>query len=213
MSEVTHEKPRPEYKGYPTLEYTRPAMEKHQLGMICFISSEAIFFLLLILSYLYFRSDVVPANYGPTAKTALQPLVTLGFSVALFLSSATMYMAERAIHAGKKAATNFWLIVTVTLGATFLTGQGIEYYDLISDKNLSLARNLFGTTFFTMTGFHGLHVFIGLIAIAVIGFMILIGAIKPTTSRALNTISIYWHFVDVVWVIIFSLVYVPVLFS
>ncbi len=214
MSEMTNNNRRNSVV-YPTLEPTKPAMEKNQLGMICFISSEAIFFLLLILAFVYYRNDVAPVNSPdwPTAKNSLNAPLTAFFTVFLFSSSLTIWFAERAIHAGKKLTACIWLIVTVTFGSIFIIGQGIEYADLLGEKNVTISRNLFGSTFFTMTGFHGLHVFLGLVAISIIGFMILTGAIKGKNSAALNTISVYWHFVDAVWAVIFTLVYLPLLFS
>ena len=213
MSEITNDRLSNSGPNYPTLVYQKPPMEKNQLGMICFISSEAIFFLLLILAFIFYQGQAAPQNdpNWPTAKSSLNAGLTLFFTFFLLASSGTIWLSERALHQGKQRTGIVWLLVTVLFGAIFLGGQIYEYANLLNEKNLTLSRNLFGTTFFTMTGFHGLHVFIGVFGLAVVAFMMIIGAIKGRSSAALNTLSVYWHFVDVVWVIIFSLVYIPVL--
>ena len=98
------------------------------------------------------------------------------------------------------------LFATVLLGAIFLYGQGREYQRLIS-QNVTISRNLFGSTFFTLTGFHGLHVFMGLVAITILFGLALAGTFKKPHSVAIEAISLYWHFVDVVWIVIFATVY------
>ena len=215
MSEITNDHLNNPGNNYPTLVYQKPPMEKNQLGMIVFISSEAIFFALLILAYIFYQGQIAPKSdpNWPTAKNSLEAGKTLFFTFFLLASSGTIWFSERAIHAGKQRTGLIWLVVTIVFGAIFLVGQIMEYATLLGDKNVSISRNLFGTTFFTMTGFHGLHVFIGLFALSIVAFMMLVRQIQGNNSIALNTISVYWHFVDVVWVIIFSLVYLPVLLS
>jgi heme/copper-type cytochrome/quinol oxidase subunit 3 len=99
-----------------------------------------------------------------------------------------------------------WLLVTVVLGAVFLIGQGWEYLRLIGE-NVTISRNLFGSTFFTLTGFHGLHVFSGLVALAILCGLAAAGWFAGPHSIALETVGWYWHFVDVVWIVIFSIIY------
>src|SRR5207253_1207119 len=98
------------------------------------------------------------------------------------------------------------LVATIALGAIFLVGQGIEYAGLLS-SDVTVSRNLFGTTFFTMTGFHGFHVFVGLVMLTIVAGFAFAGHYKGGRSAALGAISLYWHFVDLVWVVIFSVVY------
>jgi heme/copper-type cytochrome/quinol oxidase subunit 3 len=184
-------------------------MEKNKLGMICFIGSEAVFFTMLILAYPYFRGS---GFNTPNAKDSLDITQTAIFSICLFSSSFTMWQCDRNLAKGRQRPMLFWLILTVVLGATFLIGQGVEYSKLLGE-GLNLNRNLFGTTFFTLTGFHGLHVFIGLVALATLAGLGLAGMIKGPKSAAVEAISLYWHFVDVVWVIIFSMVYLWAYFA
>jgi heme/copper-type cytochrome/quinol oxidase subunit 3 len=99
-----------------------------------------------------------------------------------------------------------WILATIILGATFIYGQGLEWKGLI-DKNITISRNVFGTTFFTLTGFHGFHVCAGLIMLTLLLGLSLAGDFKGPKSDAVECISIYWHFVDGVWIVVFSVIY------
>jgi cytochrome c oxidase subunit 1/cytochrome c oxidase subunit I+III len=179
-------------------------LQRQRVGMLSFISSEAVFFLLLILSFLYFR---VQNNPSPNASTSLNTLRTAIFTGCLIASSGTIFLAERSLKKGKRGGFILWLLATIGLGVIFLVGQGLEYLDLFQ-KNITISSNTFGTTFFTLTSFHGLHVFVGLIGMLIIAGLALIGGkFKHPKSKALNSISLYWHFVDLVWVVIFTTVY------
>ena len=103
-----------------------------------------------------------------------------------------------------------WLVATILLGVTFIAGQGSEYYGLLR-HGVTIQTNLFATTFFTLTGFHGLHVCVGLAALLVVLALMWLGDFKRRRPRALETIGLYWHFVDGVWVIVFSVVYLRLL--
>jgi hypothetical protein len=125
-------------------------MSRSKLAVSLFILSEANFFLMLIIAYVYYHA--IPVG-GPTAANSLDPWRTGEFSLALFASSATMWMADRSLRASRRAGHLFWLFITIALGVIFLFGQGNEYARLIS-SGVTWSRNLFGTTFFTLTGFH-----------------------------------------------------------
>jgi heme/copper-type cytochrome/quinol oxidase subunit 3 len=177
--------------------------DKNKLAVGLFILSEANFFLILIVAYVYFH--LLPAS-GPSAANSLDPLRTLAFSICLFASSATVHRAGRSFRLGRREGVRMWLALTVVLGAVFLVGQSIEYLGLFA-RGVTVSSNLFGATFFTLTGFHGLHVLAGLCALAALFGVAMSGrleAIKPTGFEA---VSMYWHFVDAVWVVIFTVVY------
>jgi heme/copper-type cytochrome/quinol oxidase subunit 3 len=178
-------------------------MEKNKLGMILFICSESIFFGLLILAYGYFNSASVS---GPTAASSLDPAVTGFVSLFLWASSFTIWRAGKNLEQGNHSRLAAWLLATIVFGVLFLTGQGIEWSHLIS-QGATISQNLFGTTFFTLTGFHGLHVLIGLVMLATLFGLTWAGHFKGTQSAGVTVVSLYWHFVDVVWVVIFSVVY------
>jgi cytochrome c oxidase subunit 1/cytochrome c oxidase subunit I+III len=184
--------------------------DSNKLGMLLFLGGEAIFFALLILAYLYYRGQWVTTG-GPTAKV-LDVGRTGVFSVFLFSSSLTIWLAERALRRGGQGLARLWLLATVVLGAIFLVGQGMEYAQLFRER-IFISTGLFGTTFFTLTGFHGLHVFVGLVALSILLVLAVAGDFKGRRRVALETVSLYWHFVDAVWVVIFAIVYLWTLFS
>jgi heme/copper-type cytochrome/quinol oxidase subunit 3 len=179
-------------------------MSKSKLGVIMFILSEVNFFLLLIIAYVWYHAY---PGQGPTAADSLDVPRTAAFSVLLFASSATMWMAGRCYGREGQRGLAGWLILTILLGGAFLFGQGLEYAGLYA-HGVTINRNLFGTTFFTLTGFHGIHVFAGLTAIAIVTWLVLLGDMKTEAhAQAFEAVSVYWHFVDGVWVVIFTLVY------
>lgn len=182
-------------------------VEKSKLGMGLFIASEATFFLFLILAYVYFRRSVTT---GPTAANSLDPLKTGVYTIFLLASSLTVWLAVRSLRRKSRRMLSVWLLATVALGAIFLFGQGREYARLLR-LDVTVSRNLFGTTFFTLTGFHGFHVLIGVLALAVLLGLAMagnfIGEGKERRAVAVEAISMYWHFVDAVWGVIFAIVY------
>ena len=179
-------------------------MEKNRLGMLVFLGSEAVFFILLILGYLSFRS-----TSNPVATKHLEPAVTAIFTVSLLASSLTLSQAERGFRK-QKASAPAWLLITLALGAIFLIGQGTEYMKLFQE-NITPAQGLFGTTFFTLTGIHGLHVLSGLLVLTVLSWLALKGFFRSGQPTALETFALYWHFVDGVWIVIFTVVYLGTL--
>ena len=180
--------------------------ETAKAAMLVFIASEAVFFAFLIAAYIYYSGATV---HGPQAGNSLDPARTLVFTICLLASSGTLWLAERRLAGGYRNGFKAWLGVTVVLGSVFLSGQAFEYFGLIS-KNITPARNLFAATFFTLTGFHGFHVFCGLIALSVLLLLAFMDKFGEKAVSGVGAISIYWHFVDAVWVLIFSLVYLAV---
>jgi heme/copper-type cytochrome/quinol oxidase subunit 3 len=177
--------------------------EKNKASIITFIISEAGFFGVLILAYLYYNA--VPGA-GPSARE-LDLFKTAIFSLCLFASSFTIWRSEVSLHKGNHGAMHFWLAVTIVLGGIFIIGQGIEYWHLLR-SGVSVSSNLFATTFFTLTGFHGLHVCVGLVALLIVLGMALAGDFKQGRHPALPAVGLYWHFVDVVWVFVLTVVYI-----
>ncbi|MEJ2187342.1 MAG: cytochrome c oxidase subunit 3 [Gemmatimonadota bacterium] len=174
-----------------------------RLGVLMFVLSESMFFLMLIIAYLVYQG--APASHGEAARL-LDVTRTGVFSAFLFFSSYTVHRAGVAARRGSRAGVNGWLVGTIVLGAAFLAGQAWEYVGLFH-KGQSLGRDLFGSTFFTLTGFHGFHVLVGLVVLSTILGLSLRDRIAGRRAHALETASVYWHFVDAVWVVIFSVVY------
>lgn len=180
-----------------------PAPEKNKTGVLMFIISEAGFFGVLILAYLFYNASPQP---GPTAHD-LNLLKTGIFSLCLFASSFTIWRSEASLAKGNHHAMKAWLATTILLGGIFIVGQGLEYWGLFK-SGVTVSSNLFATTFFTLTGFHGLHVCVGLIMLLIVLGLALAGDFKEGHSPALGAVGYYWHFVDVVWVFVLTVVYI-----
>ena len=179
-------------------------LDANKVGMIIFLIGEAVFFGSFIFSYGYYRGR--QAASGPTAGEVLDIPLTAIFTVLLLSSSLTIWLAERNQRAGNRAGVSLWLAATIALGAAFLAGQAYEWGKLF-DEGITIRSGLFGTTFFTLTGFHGFHVLGGLVMLSLLLWASLRGWLRGRHSSALETISIYWHFVDIVWIAVFSVIY------
>jgi cytochrome c oxidase subunit 1/cytochrome c oxidase subunit I+III len=174
--------------------------DKNVVAMWTFIASEAGFFLILIITYVFFNGTT---RAGATLLDVKQTGI---FTVALLSSSVTLWLSERALASGNSTMFRGWLLATIVLGAIFIAGQGSEYQKLFS-QGLNVNTSLFASTFFTLTGFHGLHVTLGLLALGVLFAVAIAGDMKGKHSSALKAVGLYWHFVDVVWIAVFSVVY------
>jgi heme/copper-type cytochrome/quinol oxidase subunit 3 len=175
----------------------------NRLGMLLFIASEGVFFLLLIIAFVIYHED---AGNGPEAAANLDLVPTAIFTAMLMASSVTVWLAGRCRKRDRHRSCLGWIAATFTLGAVFLVGQGREYARLIHE-NVTISRDLFGTTFFTVTGFHGLHVFIGLVLLLVLLVSGLAWRGREPRTAMVETVSLYWHFVDAVWMVVFPVVY------
>ncbi len=173
-----------------------------------FIVSEAIFFVLLLASYVIFNTQA--GDEGPTARSALNVTRTGAFTVFLLASSATFWLAEQGLRAGNRLRFLGSLGLTILLGIIFLAGQAIEYKGLLAN-NVTIDRNLFASTFFTVTGFHALHVFAGLVTLGILWIYGYKKIVTTTWHAQVQAVGIYWHFVDVVWIAVFSIIYLGVL--
>ena len=172
------------------------------VGILAFIFSEATFFGALIVAFLEYRTR----SPGPGPRD-LDVARTLVFSVFLFASSATVALAERRLARGDQRGFLTWWLATMGLGAVFLVGQATEYRAMYAE-GITIGSNLFTSAFFTLTGFHGAHVLVGLIGLATVALMARAGDFRAGRRRvAVDAVAIYWHFVDGIWVVIFTLVY------
>jgi heme/copper-type cytochrome/quinol oxidase subunit 3 len=177
--------------------------DKSMVAVWAFVASETGFFIVLILSYVLF-------NLSTKAAAAALDVRTTGiFTVCLLASSGTLVLAEKSLERGKDGAFRVWMGVTLLLGCIFMAGQAREYAGLL-ERGLFVNTSLFASTFFTLTGFHGLHVTLGLVALGILGARALAGDFrgKAGAPPVLRAVGVYWHFVDVVWVVVFSVVYV-----
>jgi heme/copper-type cytochrome/quinol oxidase subunit 3 len=178
-------------------------VDNRKLGIWTFLGSEVMFFSGLIVTYLVMRGR---STVGPYPHEILDIPLTAVNTFVLLCSSLTMVTALAAIQRGNPRSMRLWLIVTAVLGLIFLSGQAYEFTRLYGE-GLSLSTNLFGATFFTLTGFHGMHVFVGVLWIGFVLARALRGGITTHNHLSVEMVGLYWHFVDIVWIIIFTLVY------
>jgi heme/copper-type cytochrome/quinol oxidase subunit 3 len=177
--------------------------DRNRLGMLLFIASEAVFFLLLIIAFVVYHEE---AGNGAEAAAALDVQRTAVFTILLVSSSATVWLAARSRRSRKTGAALAWIAATLALGTAFLVGQGREYARLVHE-DVTISRDLFGTTFFTVTGFHGLHVLIGLVLLAILLVCGILWRGEEPRTTVVDNVALYWHFVDAVWLFVFPIVY------
>jgi len=183
-----------------------PRMLPHgHVGMMSVITTEVFFFASLIIVYLAYIGKSIS---GPTPSDLLSLGLVSVNTVALLASSATVVLALKALGKGNHGVFLKWLFITVVLGAWFLVGTAIEWTGLIGDDHFTLQTNLFGTTFYTLVGFHAFHVTFGVFALSFIWFCGFMGWIKQHHHQNIEYVSWYWHFVDTVWIAVFLVVYV-----
>ncbi len=173
-------------------------------GMLSFLLSEVAFFCTLIVAYVLFKGrDTV----GPTPGEVLSLKLVLVTTAMLLASSVTVHLATHSIAHGRVGPFRLWWGATIALGIGFLAGTAYEWYGLIVHDHLTISRNLFGTTFYTLVGFHAFHVSMGVLAMTIVMVLVLRNRIGPEHALAPHLISWYWHFVDVVWLVVFVIVY------
>jgi cytochrome c oxidase subunit 3/cytochrome o ubiquinol oxidase subunit 3 len=173
------------------------------VGMACLIVAESAIFIIFVVAYIYYIGRSLS---GPTPAQVLE-LPILG-TVCLLSSSATVHFAVSALRKNNIRSCTLWLTGTVLLGAVFLMGTAREWYHLIHDFGLTIRTNLFGTTFYSLVGLHATHVVIGLIMLTIALALLLSGRVEEKHAERLEVLSLYWHFVDGVWVVVFLVVYV-----
>jgi cytochrome c oxidase subunit 3 len=143
---------------------------------------------------------------GPYPRQVLE--LPIFNTVCLLSSSFTIWIAERALKRDARGAFSLWWAITVLLGAIFLVGTGLEWKKLIYHDGLTISTNLFGTTFYSLVGLHASHVIVGLTMLSIVLIFSLTGKLKQEHSKQLEVLSLYWHFVDGVWVVVFTVVYI-----
>lgn len=173
------------------------------VGMACLIVAESAIFIIFVVAYLFYMGKSLT---GPQPKDVLE--LPIFSSICLLSSSITVHFAVHALAHAKIKATNLWLALTVLLGSIFLACTAQEWYELIYHHGLTIKTNLFGTTFYSLVGLHASHVIAGLIMLLLSLLFGLAGKLQQKHHERLEVISIYWHFVDAVWIVVFTVVYV-----
>jgi cytochrome c oxidase subunit 3 len=174
-----------------------------RVGMFCVIVAEAAIFTIFVVAYLFYVGKSVA---GPQPRDVLQAPIFL--TVCLLSSSLTVHAGIRALTKGSVSGFARWWLLTLALGAVFLAGTVIEWRRLIDVEGLTIRTNLFGTTYYSLVGLHAFHVTVGLAALALGSGLALLGYVTPLHAPRSEVFSLYWHFVDVVWIVVFLVVYV-----
>ncbi len=182
---------------------TSTGMDNKKLLMWLFLGSECLFFGSLIAAYLLYRDRSVT---GPYPSDLFDIPFTSVSAFVLLMSSVSMVLALSAIQRGNIRSMQVWLFTTAILGVLFVSGQAYEF-TVFHREGLSLSQNLFGTTFFVLTGFHGAHVTVGVLILLSLFAMSLRGKLTQEKSLNVELAGLYWHFVDIVWIVIFALIY------
>ena len=181
-------------------EWTLPSRGK--LGMACLIVAETAMFAIFVVAYVYYMGR---DTSGPRPQDVLStPVVG---TICLLSSSFFIRLAERALEHGRMAAFKGWWGLTALLGFVFLTDTAMEWNKLITKDHLTVSTNLFGTTFYSLVGLHATHVLVGLIMLAVVLVSAMRGKLTHAHTERVQVVSIYWHFVDAIWVVVFTVVY------
>jgi heme/copper-type cytochrome/quinol oxidase subunit 3 len=182
---------------------TSTGLNNRKLLMWFFLGSECLFFGSLISTYLVYRNRSIA---GPVPPAIFDIPYTSVSSFVLLMSSLTMVLALSAIQRHNVRAMRVWTLATALLGTVFVGGQVYEFTTFGRD-GAGITTNLFGTTFFTLTGFHGAHVSVGILILGSLFLNSFRGPITPERTLTVELAGLYWHFVDVVWIIIFTVVY------
>jgi cytochrome c oxidase subunit 3/cytochrome o ubiquinol oxidase subunit 3 len=176
---------------------------KGVVGMTCLIIAESAIFTIFVVAYLFYLGK---SQSGPTPQQVLElPILN---SICLLSSSVTITVAVRSLRSGDTKRFSLWWLVTILLGAYFLFGTGREWQHLIRDKGLTIQTNLFGTTFYSLVGLHASHVVVGLLGLLIVMAFSAAGLVKQEHAERAHVLSLYWHFVDVVWIVVFTVVYI-----
>ena len=183
-------------------DWKLPSVRK--MGMICLILTESALFTIFVVAYIFYKGKSLN---GPFPWQVLHEFPLLG-SIALFGSSGTITLAERAIHRGNIRGFHLWWAITIAMGAYFLYFTATEWYHLIYTDHLTISTNVFGSTFYSLVGLHASHVVVGLILLSIILISSLRGKLHPDHYEHMEMISWYWHFVDAIWVVVVSVVYI-----
>ena len=176
---------------------------KGKVGMASLIIAESAIFTIFVVAYLFYLGKSIT---GPTPREVLE--TPIFFTICLLSSSLTIHLASKELENGHRKTFLILWSITIALGGLFLLGTGLEWHRLIYERGLTISTNLFGTTYYALVGLHATHVTVGL---AMLSFVLLFGLadrVEIDQSARIATLSMYWHFVDAVWVVVFTVVYI-----
>jgi cytochrome c oxidase subunit 3/cytochrome o ubiquinol oxidase subunit 3 len=186
----------------PASDWDSHLLDRGRVAVICLIVTEVAIFTIFVTAYVFYIGKSIT---GPYPKDVLT--LPIWATVCLLSSSITVELAVRGLHAKALGRFKLWLGVTILLGLEFLRNTGVEWYKLINEDHLTISGNLFGTTYYSLVGLHASHVVIGLTLLLLFLILGLTGAALQIHVRRFELLSWYWHFVDAVWVVVFTVVY------
>jgi cytochrome c oxidase subunit 3/cytochrome o ubiquinol oxidase subunit 3 len=189
----------------PLSESTRPWKLPYRgsVAMASLIIAESAIFTIFVVAYLYYAGKSLS---GPTPREVLE--TPIFYTICLLSSSVTVHIAGKRLERGNRSAFLGMWLVTFILGALFLYGTGQEWHRLIYEHGLTISTNLFGTTYYSLVGLHAFHLTAGLIMLGVVLILGMAGRVGQGQSTRVGVLSLYWHFVDGVWVVVFTVVYI-----
>ena len=183
------------------IEWKLPSSRK--VAIACLILTETCLFSIFLAAYVFYLGKSLT---GPTPREVLElPLLS---TFCLLSSSVTIVLAERAFDRDRVGIFKLWWLATILLGAFFLSSTAVEWHRLIYQKGLTISTNLFGTTYYSLVGLHASHVIVGLCLLTLVFILSLCGYVTKMHRERIEMISWYWHFVDAVWIVVFTVVYV-----
>jgi heme/copper-type cytochrome/quinol oxidase subunit 3 len=182
---------------------TNTGISNFKLGFWTFIASECLFFGTLISTYMVYKGT---ALVGPYPEEIFSVITTTVSTTVLLFSSLAMVLALDAVTKANKKAAIWWLVAVIAMGGIFL-GMEFQSYLKYIDYGLTLTSSTFGSSYYVLTGTHKVHVFFGMIWMGILGWRIHKGYIGPKQSEQVEVAGLYWHFVDIIWIVIFTLVY------
>jgi cytochrome c oxidase subunit 3 len=182
------------------LEWKLPYRGK--VGMACLIIAESAIFTIFVVAYLFYLGK---NTAGPTPREVLE--TPIFFTICLLSSSLTIHLAGKELENGHRKTFLILWSITIALGALFLFGTALEWHRLIYERGFTISSNLFGTTYYSLVGLHATHVTAGLVMLTVVLLFGLADRVGIDQSARIETLSMYWHFVDAVWIVVFAVVY------
>jgi cytochrome c oxidase subunit III len=190
---------------FPITQAPRPWVlpDRGKVAMACLIIAESAIFTIFVVAYLFYIGKSVS---GPTPDQVLETPVF--FTICLLSSSLTMHFAAKSLERGRQVAFLGLWSLTVLLGGLFLYGTGHEWSRLIYERGFTISTNLFGTTYYSLVGLHAFHVTVGLLMLLTVLIFSLAGRVGRDESGRIGVLAMYWHFVDAVWVVVFTVVYI-----
>ncbi len=189
--------------AHPSHEHAWRLPSRGHVGMYCLIIGESAIFTIFVVAYIFY---IGKSLYGPTPQQVLE--VPIFNTICLLSSSVTIWLSERSIEHGNMPVFRLWWALTAALGIIFLIGTGMEWHTLIYHYGLTIHTNLFGTTFYSLVGLHATHVVVGLTMLLLVLIFSLTGHLRQEHSERVQVLALYWHFVDAVWVVVFTVVYI-----